>query len=168
VFSRAGTVVLSWLVTAGVLFAFWLLLIDTIEEAQLWTGLVAAVLGATGSELVRAQGIARVSPRRPALLLRAWRPFVTIPRDLALLCREAALGLLGRRRPSGRLRALPFDPGSGEPPDRARFAAAEMAGSFSPNTFVIGIDPEEHVILVHQLVPDEEHPGKTIDPLGAG
>jgi multisubunit Na+/H+ antiporter MnhE subunit len=167
VISRIGTVALAWLVTAGILFAFWLLLIDTIEEAQLWAGLVAALLGATGSELVRAQRIAGASPR-PRLLLRAWRPLVSIPRDLALLTREAVLGLRRRGAAPGRLRALPFDMGNEEPVDRGRFAAAELAGSFSPNTFVIGIDPDERVILVHQLVPDEEHPERTIDPLEAG
>lgn len=166
-FSRIGSVVLAWIGTAGVLFAFWLLLIDTIEEAQLWTGVAAAVLGATGSELVRAQGLARARPR-PGLLRRAWRPLASIPRDLALLTREAVLGLLGRRRARGRFRALPFDPGADAAADRARLAAAEMAGSFSPNTFVIGIDPRERVILVHQLVPDEGHAEKTIDPLEIG
>jgi multisubunit Na+/H+ antiporter MnhE subunit len=156
---------MAWTVTAAVLFAFWLLLVDTTEEPQLYTGIVAAALGATGSELVRAQGIARV---RPSLRLLAsfWRPLLTVPLDLALLTREAVLGLLGRRRTEGRLRALPFDPGTGGSGDQARYAAAELAGSFSPNTFVIGIDAEKRMILVHQLVPDEEHPEKTIDPLG--
>lgn len=143
---------LPWALTAGVLFAFWLLFTDTVEEASNYVGIGAAALGATASELVRQQRIAVVRPRA-RWLLRGWRPLASVPGDLWKLTAEA-------------LRALPFDSVGDAPRDNARRAAAEIAGSFSPNTLVVGIDVERGEILVHQLVPDTNSPESSIDPLG--
>lgn len=161
--SLARRVLLPWLLTAALLFAFWLLLVDTREEAQNYAGIAVALIGATGSELVRAQRIAEVRPRA-RMLARAWRPVASVPRDVALLAAAVWSAVRGRPR-RGRLRALPFEPGEGAAVDNARRAAAEFAGSFSPNTVVIGIDERRKAILVHQLVPDTEDPESSIDPL---
>src|SRR5690349_13208377 len=135
--ARVRTIGAAWLLTTGLLFAFWLLLVDTTEEAQLITGLVAAAMGATGSELVRAQRIASVRPPGKAWLLRTWRPLATVPGDLLRLVRPAVLAALGREADTGRFRALPFrERGADSAEDRARQALAELAGSFSPNTIV--------------------------------
>lgn len=152
---------LPWIFTATALFGFWLLLVDTHEEAQLLVGAGVAILAATISELVRRQRIAAVR-MRPAWLTRLWRPAATVPRDLVRL---AAAVPRGRQRP-GLLRALPFDGDVEDPTDNGRQALAELAGSFSPNTIVIGVDAERHLLLVHQLLPEEEDPERSIDPLG--
>jgi multisubunit Na+/H+ antiporter MnhE subunit len=157
-------VVLPWLLTAALLFAFWLLLVDTREEAQIYAGIAIALLGAAGSELVRAQRIAQVRPRW-RMLRRAWRPLASVPRDVGLLAAALWSAFRGRR-PRGRLRSLTFEPGGEDGVDNARRAAAEFAGSFSPNTVVVGIDRRRKAILVHQLVPDDEDPESSIDPLG--
>lgn len=156
---------LPWAATALGFFVLWLLLADNAEATQLYLGLAAAGLAATGSELVRHQRIAQARPRAGWLRL-AWRPVASVPADLWKLTREA-LRAARRRRGAGlgRLRALPFDPGSGGPRDNARHAVAELAGSFSPNTFVIGVDVERGLLLVHQLVPDRESAERSIDPL---
>jgi multisubunit Na+/H+ antiporter MnhE subunit len=153
---------LPWTCTAAVLFGFWLLLVDTHEEAQLLVGAGVAILAATISELVRRQRIVKIGVR-PRWLLRLWRPVASVPRDLVRLAVAVAPG----RRPRGRLRALPFDPQVEDPTDNGRQALAELAGSFSPNTIVIGIDVEPGLLLVHQLVPEEEDAAaaRSIDPL---
>jgi hypothetical protein len=164
VLSLARRLVLPWLLTAGLLFALWLLLVDTVEEAQNYAGIGVALVGAAGSELVRARRIARIRPQ-PGLLRRAWRPLASVPRDLGLL--TAAVWSAARGgRPQGRLLALPFEAGGDDPVDNARRAAAEFAGSFSPNTVVIGVDVDRNAILVHQLVPGGADPQSSIDPLG--
>jgi multisubunit Na+/H+ antiporter MnhE subunit len=157
--------VLPWAATAVLLFALWLLFVDTREEPQLIAGVVVAVIGATGSELVRLQRIAVVRPR-PLWLGRLWRPVASVPRDLWLLLRAAVSALAGRP-PEGRFRAVRFKLGDGDPEDLARQALAESAGSFSPNTIVVGIDAERGELLAHQLVPDSK-PGRSLDPLGLG
>jgi multisubunit Na+/H+ antiporter MnhE subunit len=153
-----------WTATATALFAVWLLLIDTLEAAQLYLGIAAAAIGATASELVRAQRIARVRPAG-AWLWRLWRPLAAVPHDIGLLAAEALRAAAGQR-PRGRFTTMRFAAKENEPRENARRAAAELAGSFSPNTYVIGIEPEPGTILVHQLVPEEERAEKAIDPLG--
>lgn len=162
---RVRRFALPWAATAAVLFALWLLFVDTVEAAQLYAGVVVAVLAATGSELVRHQRIAGVSPL-PRRVPRLWRPVATVPRDLWLLARRVAAALAGSP-PPGRFRELPFEPGEGSPDDLARHALAEAAGSFSPNTIVIGVDVERRALLAHQLVPDPD-PARSIDPLELG
>lgn len=163
---RMGRAALIWVAVAGALYAFWLLLTDTREEPQLLLGIAVAAIGATGSELVRHQRIARVGLRW-RWLPRLWRPLANVPGDLArltLLALRAAWP--GAPAPAGRLRALEFEPGEGNPADLGRAALAELAGSISPNTYVIGLDGERRLLLVHQLDPDEQRPRATIDPLG--
>jgi hypothetical protein len=40
-------------------------------------------------------------------------------------------------------------------------------GSFAPNTYVLDVDRERGLILIHQLVPKPDQP-RSIDPLGLG
>lgn len=162
---RVRRFALPWAATVAVLFGLWLLLVDTVEASQLYLGVAVAMLAATGSELVRHQRIAGVSPR-PRRLRLLWRPVASVPRDLWLLAREA-VGAVGGRAPRGRFRELSFDPGEGGPDDLARHALAEAAGSFSPNTIVIGVDVGRRTLLAHQLVPDAD-PARSIDPLELG
>lgn len=165
--ARATRAALAWAGVALVLFGVWMLLVDTRESSQLIAGAVVAALAAAGSEVVRRQNIARVR-LRARWLLGLWRPLASVPRDLARLTKAAALALRpGSRPPRGRFRALPFDAGDEDPEDRGREALAELAGSFSPNTYVVGLDPERRVLLVHQLVPEEDGRAvQSIDPLG--
>lgn len=150
----------AWTLTAAALFAFWLFLVDTHEEAQLLVGVGVAMLAASISELVRRQRIAQVRVQ-PRWLARLWRPMASVPRDLLRLAVAIAPG----RHPVGRLRALPFDPRTTDPTDNGRQALAEIAGSFSPNTIVIGVDVERGLLLAHQLVPEQEEPERSLDPL---
>jgi multisubunit Na+/H+ antiporter MnhE subunit len=168
--SRASRAALAWILVAIALFAFWMLLVDTREAPQVYAGLAVAALGATGSELVRRQRVAGAR-LRVRWLARAYRPLLSVPRDLVrlgLVLRGTFANhwLAKAPRPApGRFRALAFDPGSGGPDDVGREALAEIAGSFSPNTFVVGLDRERGLLLVHQLVPETERPQESIDPL---
>lgn len=158
--SRASRAFLGWAAVAAAMFALWMLLVDTREVPQLIAGAAVAALAAGGSELARRQGIARVRIRG-RWLLRAWRPPASVPRDLVRLARA-----LARPRDTGRFRALPFAAGD-DPEGRGREALAELAGSFSPNTYVVGVDRGRGLLLVHQLVPDgqPEAAREAADPL---
>ena len=46
----------------------------------------------------------------------------------------------------------------------ARRIVAGWLGTISPNTYVIGIDEEHHVAVIHQLIRDDEPP--ELRPLG--
>jgi hypothetical protein len=153
-----------------------MLLVDTREEPQLVAGAVAAAIAATGSELVRRRRGVPVR-LRGRWLARLWRAGVSVPADLARLTVAALRAAWpGAQVPRGRFRALDFEPGrvgdegdeEADPEDVGRYALAQLAGSFSPNTFVIGVDGERRALLVHQLVPEEKRPRRAIDPLDLG
>jgi multisubunit Na+/H+ antiporter MnhE subunit len=163
---RAARVAVPWAASCAALFALWLFFVDTTEAPQLYVGIGVAMIAATGSELVRHQRIAMVRPRA-RWLLRLWRPVASVPGDLWRLVRAIARGLRGAP-PDGRFREVPFDPGDGDPEDLARQALAEAAGSFAPNTIVIGVDEERRTLLAHQLLTDAEDPARSLDPLGLG
>lgn len=145
-----------WLVSA----ALYLVLVDTLVLPELVTGAVIASIGAGGAMLVRAQRRVVMRPD-PAWLAVLWRPITSYPRDLWRVTRA-----LARRRPvEGKLYALAFDPGGDDARSAARRVLGPTAASFAPNTFVVGLDPESGLVLVHQLAPSED-PTQDADPLG--
>lgn len=170
--ARASRAALAWAGVAVVLFAVWMLLVDTREVPQLIAGAVVAAIAATGSELVRRQRAAGMR-LRVRWLVRLPRAAAAVPRDLARLTVAALRAALpGALAPPGRLRALEFEPGQldddPDPEDVGRSALALIAGSFSPNTIAIGVDRERRALLAHQLVPEEKRPQRSIDPLDLG
>jgi multisubunit Na+/H+ antiporter MnhE subunit len=166
--ARASRAALVPVLTGALLFALWMALVDTREPPQVYAGLIVAAIGTLGSELVRRQGIAGTRVRA-RWLLRLYRPLLSVPRDLARLTAAALAALRPGTRPaSGRFRALAFDAGSGAE-GRGREALAELAGSFSPNTIVVGLDRDRGALLVHQLVPEEPQKARrAADPLELG
>lgn len=168
--ARASRAALVPVLTGAALFALWMALVDTREPPQVYAGLIVAAIATLGSELVRRQGIAGTRVRA-RWLLRLYRPLLSVPRDLAELTAAAPAALRPGARPaSGRFRALPFEAGSG-PEGSGREALAELAGSFSPNTIVVGLDRDRGLLLVHQLVPEErdlQRARRAIDPLELG
>lgn len=172
--ARASRAALVPVLTGAALFALWMALVDSREPPQIYAGLAVAAIATLGSELVRRQGIAGTR-LRTRWLLRLYRPLLSVPRDLVRLV-SALWGAFPNlwfgkapRPPVGRFRELPFEADAG-PEGRGREALAELAGSFSPNTFVVGLDRERGVLLVHQLVPEEGEPEarRSIDPLELG
>lgn len=145
--------------------ALYLLLIDITDLPELIVGAGAAVLAATGFELARAQGIVGESIRT-RWLLRAYRPLVRAPKDIALVSVTALGALVHPKASHGRFRAVRFRCAEDVPHETGRRALAEAAGSFAPNTFVIGIDGEREMILAHQLRPSGGR--ETIDLLELG
>ncbi|MGH2873682.1 MAG: hypothetical protein ACRDL5_14620 [Solirubrobacteraceae bacterium] len=153
-------VAIAWLGWWAVSAAIYLVLVDTVVSPELVTGAVIATIAATGATLLRAQRRAVMRPD-PAWLLGLWRPLASWPSDLIKLSRA----LISGPASTGRLYAIAAEPA----PDTGRGAARRVlgptAGSFAPNTFVVGFDDERELLLIHQLVPSED-PVADADPLG--
>jgi multisubunit Na+/H+ antiporter MnhE subunit len=156
-----------WFVTLGLLIAggFYLLLIDTASLPELYALAGVAVACALAFVLAREQGFAeaRVDPR---WLLRGWRVLIKVPLYIVLLCREALVQLVAPRQVRGSFRAAAFGAVKATPEDAGRRAVSEWLGSLSPNTIVIGVDPERGLVLVHELRRRADT--EKIDPLGLG
>jgi hypothetical protein len=128
---------------------FYLVLIDTRELPELYVLVPVALIAGLAFAVSRDRDSAEPA-LSPAWLLRAWRPLVRVPLDIVLVARQALAQLVSPRARRGELRAVPFKSGDGA---RAlgRSALTESLGSFTPNTIVIGVDPDRELLLVHQL-----------------
>jgi multisubunit Na+/H+ antiporter MnhE subunit len=164
---RIGTLKRLASALVGLLIAggFYMLLIDTSSQPELWAGLGAWILAAIAYEISREQGLVEARIRL-TWLLRSWRVAIRVPVHVALVSRDAVAQLLAPRSRRGRFRAVPFGAGGDEPVDAGRRALAEALGSLTPNTIVIGIDTESKLLLVHQLHPQGGR--EELDPLGLG
>ena len=154
--------IISWVLLVGL---YLLLVVDSIDMAELVTGAVAAAVGATAATIVRSQRLVSFRPRlRWALGL--WRLPLQAVLDTGLLVAVLWRRLVLRRPVSGSFYAVPLRAGGGDSEAAARRAVAKSVGSFAPNTYVLDVDRERELILVHQLVPKPDR--KNIDPLGLG
>ncbi|MDQ6835346.1 MAG: Na+/H+ antiporter subunit E [Actinomycetota bacterium] len=149
---------------AALAASFYLLLIDTTSLPELYAMAGVVLLAGLAFLASLQQGFTEASIR-PRWLLRGYRPLLGVPRQIALVAVEAAAQLIHPRRTRGRLRAIPFAGGEG-PHDIGRRALSEALGSLAPNTIVIGVDPERHLLLVHQLHRDGD--ADELDVLGLG
>src|ERR687886_2343256 len=156
-----------WVVSLSILTGLYLLLVvDSIDAPELITGLVAAAVGATAATAVRSQRLVSFRPRlRWALGL--WRLPPQAVLDTGVLIAILWRRLVMRRSVGGSFRAVPFRAVGEDAEAAARRAIAKGVGSFAPNTYILDIDREHELILVHQLVPEPEQP-RSIDPLELG
>jgi multisubunit Na+/H+ antiporter MnhE subunit len=154
---------IAWFIALG---ALWLVLDDTVALPELIAGAVAALLGTVAAMVVHSQHL--VSARlRPRFLRYLWRPLVRLLPDTALvmvvLFKRVVLG----RRPRSGFRAIPFRAGEEQDPyDTARRGLAKALGSFTPSTYVVGIEGERDLLLAHEL--DRRDDPASLDPLELG
>ena len=155
------------MVLLGVLIGggFYFLLIDTASLPELYLMAGVAVGCAVAFVLAREQGFAE-SAIRPWWLLNGWRVLMKIPLDIGLLCWEAVVQVVAPRQLRGTFRATAFDATAETTTDTGRRALSEWMGSLSPNTIVVGVDPERGLLLVHQL--RRQGDSEQIDPMGLG
>lgn len=145
------------------MFALWLLLTDNLAEPELIAGGVAALLA--GALATRLWSLSELHPRlRARMLARAYRPLLLLVTDTTRVLRVLALAPVRGRRAHGRLVAARYEATKDEPEQLARRILSAWAASVGSNRYVIGIDREQQMMLVHELT---SAPGP-IDPLELG
>jgi len=142
-------------------FLLWLLL-TTLTLEEVFVGGIAAAIAASAAEAVRANDRLRFRPRARWLLRSAPLPWRVI-RETWLVSIVLWRRLVRGAEPASAFRALPFAAGGDDARASARRALVEAALSAAPNTVVIGIDRDEDLILLHQLVPPPR--GEALDDL---
>ncbi len=146
--------IVSWILLTGL---YVLLVVDSVDGSELVAGAVAAAAGATAATAVRSQRLVVFRPRlRWALGL--WRLPLQAALDTGILVTVLWRRLILRRPIEGSFRAVPFRAGGEDPEAAARRAIAKGVGSFAPNTYILDVDREQELILVHQLVPKPDEP----------
>jgi multisubunit Na+/H+ antiporter MnhE subunit len=147
-----------WVAWWAALVGFYLLLVMKLAWPEAVAGAVAAALGATGATAAAGAGRLHFRPR-----LRWLRHLIGIPWRVLADCGivAAALGraLVLRQPVEGEFRTIPFEPGDGSGESAARRALVAVGVSLAPNTFVVAVDREHRLLLVHQLVPSARPPG---------
>jgi predicted lysophospholipase L1 biosynthesis ABC-type transport system permease subunit len=134
-------------------FWLWMLFVGRWGKTDAVAGAVVAVVAATVAE--RGRRAARVHPR---LALERFARSATMPlivfADFAVVTYALAASIARRRVVRGRYLARDFAAGPKTTPDGAAHRAwTVLLAGYSPNAYVVDIDPDENVILLHDLVP---------------
>jgi multisubunit Na+/H+ antiporter MnhE subunit len=142
----------AWLAWWIVLMSLWVALDDSFEPDELVAGAVAAALAALVAEVAGYQAGTRYRIR-PAWLLRALTLPGRLAVDTALVFAPLAATVLRKAPPPhGTFREVPVRYGDDTPLGVTRRVLLTAGRSFTPNAFVVGMDPERDVMLVHELV----------------
>jgi multisubunit Na+/H+ antiporter MnhE subunit len=145
----------SWLVWWVLMMSFWVMLDDSISTDELLAGAGAAVLAALLAELVTYQAATRFRMRIQWLV-----PALSLPgqavRDTGIVYRALWRRLVRGEQPPSAFLELPARYGDDSPEGMTRRALLVGGTSVAPNTFVLGIDKDRDVMVVHRLVAEEK------------
>lgn len=141
----------AWVVWWVLLMSFWVILDDSIALDELLAGAGAAALAAFLAELVAYQTDTRFRARAewlaPALALPG-----QVARDTVIVFAALWRRLFRGEQPPSGFREVPARFGGGGAEGVTRRVLLVGGRSVAPNTFVLGIDKEREVLVIHQLV----------------
>jgi multisubunit Na+/H+ antiporter MnhE subunit len=144
--------VATWLTWWILLTGLWAAVDDSVALSELLVGAGAASLAAAVAELVFHQAAVGFQVRA-AWLVRALRLPGEVARDTAVVFAALARALFTKAPPpSGGFRELPVRFGDNSALGVTRRVLLTGGRSLAPNEFVLGIDAERDVMIVHQLV----------------
>jgi multisubunit Na+/H+ antiporter MnhE subunit len=144
---RAG----AWLVWWVLLMSFWVILDDSIALDELLAGAGAAALAATLAELVGHQAATRFRMRAGWVIPALGLPGQVV-RDTVIVFAALWRRLAHGEQPPSGFREIPARFGDDSDEGVTRRVLLVGGRSVAPNTFVLGIDRERNVMVVHQLV----------------
>ena len=141
----------TWLAWWVLLMSLWVAVDDSLQFDELLAGAGAAALAALAAELASHQAAVRFRIK-PSWLVRAFRLPGRVAQDTVTVFAVLARTLVTRRPPEGAFRELPLRYGDDSPLGVTRRVLITGAESLAPNAFVLGIDAERGVMVVHELV----------------
>jgi multisubunit Na+/H+ antiporter MnhE subunit len=146
--------IVGWLAWFAVLNVLWLVFISAwvVEEEIL--GLVASAIAATAAEVVREQGLVGFRPRARWLWQVRLLPARSVRESVGVLG-ALARQLAGRGAVRGRFRLVEVTLPDDRDEAAAKRALLTAGESFAPNAYVIAIDQQENLMLVHELVLED-------------
>lgn len=147
----AARLAVGWLVWWVLLMSFWIVVDDSIARDELLAGAGVAALGAFLAELVTYQAATRFR-MRAEWLTPALRLPVQVLLDTGIVFAALWRRLAHGEEPPSGFRELPARYGDESDEGVTRRALYVGGRSVAPNTFVLGIDKDRDVMVVHQLV----------------
>jgi multisubunit Na+/H+ antiporter MnhE subunit len=140
-----------WLAWYVPLLGLWMLLVDSFALEEVLLGVLAAAVAATAADIVRAQDLVRFR-MRPRWLAGLWTLPWRVVVDSGVLAAALWRQLSRPGSVHGGFRVLPFPREGDDAAAAARRALVTGVVSVAPNTYVVGIERDEGVMLIHQLV----------------
>jgi multisubunit Na+/H+ antiporter MnhE subunit len=134
------------------LMSFWVVLDDSIDLDELLAGAGAAALGATLAELVSYQSGTRFRMRAEWVIPALSLP-LQVARDTVTVFAALWRRLVAGQEPDSAFLAVPVRYGPDSAEGTTRRVLLVGGRSLAPNTFVLGLDKDRGVMIVHQLVP---------------
>jgi len=141
----------TWLAWWVLLMSLWVAVDDSLQFDELLAGAGAAALAALAAEIASHQAAARLEIRA-VWLARAFRLPGEVARDTWTVFAALARTLATRQPPRGGFRELPVRYGDDTPLGVTRRVLLTGAQSLAPNKFVLGMDEDRDVMVVHELV----------------
>jgi hypothetical protein len=160
---------MRWTLLAGfavrvlALFGLWMLLVDSADEPNMITGAVCVVVFAGLATAVNSLRTEHARPRIEMLRF-VYRPLTLLVTDTARVTCALVAHCSLRRPYGGHLRAARYNAVSDDPEDVARRVLTEWGASLGPNRYVIGVDTDRRLLLIHELVRSSA----PLDPLELG
>jgi multisubunit Na+/H+ antiporter MnhE subunit len=145
----------SWLVWWVLMMSFWVMIDDSTATDELLASAGAAALAALFAEVVTYQAATRFH-MRIKWLVPAFRLPGQVARDTVIVYHALWRRLVHGEQPPSAFLELPARFGDDTPEGITRRTLLVGGTSVAPNTFVLGIDPERDVIVVHRLVANRE------------
>jgi hypothetical protein len=143
--------VVPWLAWWIVLFWLWLLLVGQWNREQLVAAAIAATLAASVAEFARARtGFAAPLPLRVLAQLPQALGMVVV--DFGIVSWALLAGVARGRIVRGELVVRELPRGSWAAQGTGPRAWTVLFASYSPNAYVVDVDPEEGRVLLHDLV----------------
>jgi multisubunit Na+/H+ antiporter MnhE subunit len=136
------------------LMSFWVILDNSLRRDELLAGAGAAALGAFLAELVGYQAVTRFR-MRVEWLVPAFDLPGQIARDMVIVFAALWRRLAHGEEPASGFRELPAQFGDDSDEGVTRRVLLVGGRSMAPNTFVLGIDQDRDVMVVHQLVVNQ-------------
>lgn len=146
---RIGVWILWWVL----LMSFWVILDDSIDADELLAGAGAAALGALLAEFATNQAASQVRIRIEWVVPALSLPWQAI-RDTGLIFMALARLASGQEPRSGfREEPVRFGPDTAE--GRTRRSLLIGGRSVAPTRFVLGLDRDRDVMVIHELATKE-------------
>lgn len=143
--------VATWLAWWVLLMSLWVAIDDSLLFDELLAGAGASALAAAAAEIASHQAATRLAIKA-AWLARAFRLPGEVAHDTYIVFAALAKAAVTRKLPTGAFRELPVRYGDDTPLGVTRRVLLTGAQSLAPNKFVLGMDQDRDVMVIHELV----------------
>lgn len=144
--------VAAWVAWWLTLFWLWILLVGEWDATQWVAAAGAATVGASLGEIARAR--ADLAPRLPAgALVDVPQILRAVVVDFGIVVWALLVSIVRRDVVRGAFRSHELETGGEDARGVGLRAWTEIAATYSPNAYVVEIEPERRLVLLHDLVP---------------